>query len=66
MAKTLQLVIILTDDAICVWPLALRNKHKPYNSLKPLQRFLTFLFTSQREREAMKDERTHYSTMDKS
>ena len=34
--------------------------------LTPLQRFLTFLFISQREREAMKDERTHHGSMGKS
>ena len=57
-AKTLCLVIILTDDAIkytCIWPLAWHNKYKPYNSSTPLQRFLTFSSTSQREREAIKD-----------
>ena len=34
------MAIILTDDAIkhtCVWPLAWRNKWKPYNSSTPLQ-----------------------------
>ena len=67
-AKT-SLVIILMDDAIkytCFWPLAWHNKYKSYNSSTPLQWFLTFLFTSQREREAMKDERTYHDAMDKS
>ena len=48
------LIIILRDYAIkymCIWPLAWRNKHKPHNSLTPLQWILFFLFTSQRERE---------------
>ena len=57
----MRLVIILTNDTIkhtCIWPFAWRNKNKLYNSLTPLQWFLTLLFTSQREREAMKDERT--------
>ena len=61
------LVIILTDDAIkhtCIWPLAWCNKRKPYNSSTPLQQFLTFLFISQREREAMEDERTHHGAVD--
>ena len=34
------MAIILTDDAIkhtCVWPLAWRNKEKPYNSSTPFQ-----------------------------
>ena len=42
------------------------NNDKPYNSLTTFQQFLTFLFTSQRERGAMKDERTHHNAMDKS
>ena len=36
--KTLHLLIILLDDAIkhtCIWPLAWRNKYKPYSSLTP-------------------------------
>ena len=33
---------------------------------KPLKQFLTFLFTSEREREAMKDEGTYHGAMDKS
>ena len=59
--KTLHLLIILMDDAIehtCIWPLAWCNKYKLYNSSTPLQWFLTFSFTNQREREAVKDERT--------
>ena len=66
-AKTLCLVIILTDDAIkytCIWPLVWHKKYKLYNSSTPLQRSLTFSFTSQRERDAIKDERTHHSAMD--
>ena len=42
----------LTNDGIkhmCIWPLAWHNKYKPYNSLIPLQQFLTFSLTSQRE-----------------
>ena len=69
MAKTLCLLIILMNDAIkymCIRPLAWRNKYKLYNSLTPLKQFLTFLFTSQREKEAMKDKRTHHGAMDKS
>ena len=34
-----------------------------YNSLTSVQRFLTFSFTGQRERKAMKDESTHHGTM---
>ena len=67
--RCMYLVIILTYDAIkhtCVWPLAWHDKYNPYNSSTPLQQFLTFLFTNQRERQARKDERTHHSTMDKS
>ena len=66
---TMSLVIILTDDAIkytCIWPLVLRNKDKPYNSSTPLQQYLIFSFTSQREREAIKDERTQHGAMDQS
>ena len=62
------LAIILTNDAIkymCIWPLALCNKYKLYNSSTPLQEFLTISFTSQREREAMKNERTLHGAMDK-
>ena len=50
------------DDAIkhtCTWPLARHNKYKSYNSLIPLNQLLTFSFNSQREREAMKDKKTH-------
>ena len=67
--QNIALVNNLTNDAIkytCIWPLAWRNKDKPYNSLTPLQWFLTFLFTSQREKEAMKDERTHHGAIYKS
>ena len=46
--------------------ISVMNNDKPYNSLTPFQQFLTFLFTSQREIGAMKDERTHHGTMDKS
>ena len=35
-----------------------------YKSSTPLKQFLTFLFTSQREKEAMKDKRNHHGTMD--
>ena len=55
------------DDVIkhtCIRPLALHNKYKPYNLSAPIQQFLNFSFT--REREAMKDERTHHGAMDKS
>ena len=46
------------------------SKYKPYNSSTPVRvsrQFFTFLFTSQREREAIKDERTlaHHGAMDK-
>ena len=57
------------DNAIkymCIWPLAWHNKNKPYVSSTLLQQFLTLLFTSHREREAMKDERTYHGAMDKS
>ena len=50
----------------CIWPLVWHNKYKLYNSSTPLQQFLTFLFTSQREKEAMKDERTYHGVIDKS
>ena len=69
MAATTCLLIILTDEAIkhtCIWSLVWRNKYKPYNSSTPIQWFLIFLFTSQREREAMKDEMAHHGAMDKS
>ena len=63
------MVLVLTDDVaikdMCIWPLPCRNKHKAYDSLTPLQRLLDFWITSQREKEAMKDERTHHGTMDK-
>ena len=63
--KILRSLIILTDDAIkLMWPLVWHNKYKPYNSMTRLQWFLTFLFTSQRERKAMKDKRIYYAAMD--
>ena len=37
-----------------------------YNSSAPLQQFLTFSFTSKREREAVKNKKTHYGAIDKS
>ena len=64
----LELVHSLTDDAIehiFIWPLMWCNKYKPCNLSTPLQWFLTFSFISQREREAMKDERTHHGAIDK-
>ena len=54
----------VTTKHMCIWPLAWHDKYKPPNSMTPLQRFLTFSFTSQREREARKDERTHHGAMD--
>ena len=39
------------------------NTVSHYSSLTPLQQFLTFMFTNQREREAIKDERTHYGAV---
>ena len=38
-------------------------KYKPCNSSTSLQQFLAFSLTSQREKEALKDERTYYSAM---
>ena len=35
-----------------------------YKSSTPLKQFLTFLFTSQREKEAMKGKRNHHGTTD--
>ena len=67
-----RLIIILTDDAIIRQAhvrLAIsvtHNKQKPYNSSTPIKQFLTFSFTSQRERQARKDERSHHGAMDKS
>ena len=54
-AKTLCLVVILMDDAIkhmLIWQLALRNSAISH-----------LLFTSQREREAVKDKRTHHDKL---
>ena len=64
---TTRLVILLTDNAIkqiCIGPLVCHNKYKPYNLSTSLQQFLTFLFTIETEREAVKDERTHQGAMD--
>ena len=50
--RTLHLLIILTDDAIkhtCIWPLVWCNIYKPHILSLPLQLFLTFSFTIQRE-----------------
>ena len=50
----------------CFWPLAWHNKYKPYNLSTSLQQFLTFSFTSQKEMEAMKYERSHHGAIDTS
>ena len=48
----------------CIWSLTWCKKYKPYNSSTPLQRFLTFSFTSQRERKAVENGRTYYGAME--
>ena len=57
----------------CIWSLVWHKKYKlciwslVWNfPSTPLRQFLTFLFTSQREKEAMKDERTYHGVIDKS
>ena len=50
----------------CIWPLASHNKHKPLQFINTSLVVSHLLFTSQKERKAMKDEATRYGTMGKS
>ena len=65
LAYSLILVNILMLKWYLLWPyVALCSpKYKPCNSSTPLQQFLAFSLTSQREREAVKDESTYYGAM---
>ena len=66
-AKTLRLLIILTEDSNHVHVMYRRHQHKLLQFYQHLFSEIShLLLTSQREREVMQDERTHHGAVDKS
>ena len=51
---------------MCIWPFTWCNKHKLLKFIVISLGISHFLLASQREREAMKGERTHYDALNKS